>query len=134
MRHGVSCRKFSRPTAHRVSMLANMAVSLVRHERIVTTVAKAKDLRPFVERLVTIARRLAEKDPVRGRRLLLSRLGGNLEAVNKMLGVLAKRYARRPGGYTRILKDGFRSGDCAPVAIMEFVDRKEEEPKKAVEG
>ncbi|ASI47820.1 MAG: 50S ribosomal protein L17 [Anaplasma ovis] len=134
MRHGVNCRKFSRPTAHRLSMLANLAVSLIRHERIVTTVAKAKDLRPFVERLVTIARRLAKQDPVRGRRLLLSRMGGDLDAVNKLLDVLAKRYARRPGGYTRILKNGFRAGDCAPVAIMEFVDRKEGEPKKAVEG
>ncbi|MCU7611936.1 50S ribosomal protein L17 [Anaplasma capra] len=132
MRHGVSCRKFSRPTAHRMSMLANLAVSLVRHERIVTTVAKAKDLRPFVERLVTIARKYAGKDSVlHGRRLLLSRMCGDLEAVSKLLDVLAKRYERTPGGYTRILKHGFRKGDCAPVAIMEFVGREE---TKVVKG
>ncbi|MGN7678512.1 MAG: 50S ribosomal protein L17 [Anaplasma sp.] len=122
MRHGVSCRKFSRPTAHRLSMLVNLAASLIRHERIVTTVAKAKDLRPFVERLVTIAKKYGDSS-VHGRRLLLARMSEDAEVVGKLLTVLAKRYEHRPGGYTRILKNGFRKGDCAPVAIMEFVDR-----------
>ena len=131
MRHGVSCRKFSRPTAHRVAMMSNLAVSLVKSEKIVTTVAKAKDLRSVVERLITIAKRYSQKDPVCGRRLLLSRIG-DLSVANKLLGVLAKRYHSRNGGYTRVIKNGYRKGDCAPVAIIELVDK--DKGLKAIDG
>lgn len=131
MRHGVSCRKFSRPTAHRIAMMSNLAVSLVKSEKIVTTVAKAKDLRSVVERLITIAKRYSQKDPVCGRRLLLSRIG-DLSVANKLLGVLAKRYHSRNGGYTRVIKNGYRKGDCAPVAIIELVDK--DKGLKAVDG
>lgn len=131
MRHGVSNRKFSRPTAHRVAMLSNLAVSLIKGERIVTTLAKAKDLRSVVERLITIAKRYSQKDPVCGRRLLLSRVG-DLGVANKLLGVLAKRYHNRHGGYTRVIKNGYRKGDCAPIAIIELVDK--DKGLKAVDG
>ena len=131
MRHGVSYRKFSRPTAHRVAMMSNLAISLIKSERIVTTVAKAKDLRSVVERLITIAKRYSQKDPVCGRRLLISRIG-DLGVANKLLGVLAKRYQSRNGGYTRVMKNGYRKGDCAPVAIIELVDK--DKGLKAVDG
>ncbi|QJC27372.1 50S ribosomal protein L17 [Anaplasma platys] len=131
MRHGVSYRKFSRPTAHRVAMMSNLAISLIKSERIVTTVAKAKDLRSVVERLITIAKRYSQKDPVCGRRLLISRIG-DLGVANKLLGVLAKRYQSRNGGYTRVIKNGYRKGDCAPVAIIELVDK--DKGLKAVDG
>lgn len=126
MRHGVSYRKFSRPTAYRMAMMMNLAVSLVTSERIVTTLPKAKDLRSIVEGLITIAKRYSQKDPVCGRRLLLSRTSGNSSVTNKLLGVLARRYKNRNGGYTRIMKNGFRKGDCAPVAIIELVDREKD--------
>ncbi|MFV9838530.1 MAG: 50S ribosomal protein L17 [Aaplasma endosymbiont of Hyalomma asiaticum] len=123
MRHGVSCRKYSRPTAHRMAMMSNLAVSLITSERIVTTLAKAKDLRSVVEKLITIAKRYQQKDPVSGSRLLLSRLRGNQIVVRKLMAILAKRYKDRNGGYTRVIKHGFRKGDCAPVAIIELVDK-----------
>ena len=123
MRHGVSCRKYSRPTAHRMAMMSNLAVSLITSERIVTTLAKAKDLRSVVEKLITIAKRYSQKDPVFGNRLLSSRLRGNQVVVRKLLAVLAKRYKDRNGGYTRVIKHGFRKGDCAPIAIIELVDK-----------
>lgn len=123
MRHGLSCRKYSRPTAHRMAMMSNLAVSLIMSERIVTTLAKAKDLRSIVEKLITIAKRYSRKDPVCGKRLLLSRLRGNQGVSSKLLSVLAKRYQDRSGGYTRVIKSGFRKGDCAPIAIIELVDK-----------
>jgi large subunit ribosomal protein L17 len=100
-------------------MLANLAISLVEHEQIVTTLPKAKDLRPIVEKLVTIAK----KGGLAARRQLASELQNNEIAAKKLFDVLAPRYQARAGGYTRVLKAGFRHGDSAPVAVIEFVDR-----------
>ncbi len=119
MRHRNSGRKFGRTSSHRTAMFRNMASSLIQHEVITTTVAKAKDLRGVIERLVT----LAKQDSVARRRLAFARLGGDREAVTKLFNEVAKRYDGRPGGYTRVLKCGFRPGDSAPMAIIEFVDR-----------
>lgn len=118
MRHGISGRKFSRPSAHRQAMFANLAKSLIQFEQIKTTVPKAKDLRPIVEKLVT----LGKKNTLHARRQLISKLGSN-ETASKLLDVLAKRYADRAGGYLRIIKAGYRYGDNAPMAYIEFIDR-----------
>lgn len=119
MRHGISGRKFNRHGRHRNALLVNLAVSLIEHEQISTTLAKAKDLRPYVERMVTRAR----DKSLHSRRVLLSQLRNNENAVNKLIGELAPRYQSRAGGYTRVLKAGFRAGDNAPRAFIEFVDR-----------
>jgi large subunit ribosomal protein L17 len=116
MRHGISGRKFNRTSAHRQALLRNLAISLITHEKIHTTLAKAKDLRPYVERLVTRGR----DNSLQTRRLLLSRLG-NEAAVNKLLTDLSPRFKDRNGGYTRVLKAGFRAGDNAPAALISFV-------------
>ena len=121
MRHGKSGRKLNRTASHRKAMFMNMAQALVKHEQIVTTLPKAKDLRPIVEKLIT----LGKKGGLANRRLAISRLQ-NEELVNKIFGELAERYADRPGGYIRVLKAGFRYGDNAPRAVIEFVDRNEE--------
>ena len=118
MRHGVSGRKLNRTSSHRKAMFANMAVALLKHEQIKTTLPKAKDLRPIVEKLVTLGKR----GGLHARRQLISHLQNEVLA-NKLLTVLADRYKGRPGGYTRVLKAGFRYGDAAPMAIIEFVDR-----------
>ena len=118
MRHGFKGRRFARSVSHRKSMFANLAVSLLEHEQIVTTLPKAKDLRPIVEKLVTLGKR----GGLHARRQLISHLQ-NEQLANKLLTVLADRYKGRPGGYTRVLKAGFRYGDAAPMAIIEFVDR-----------
>ncbi|MEZ5839079.1 MAG: 50S ribosomal protein L17 [Hyphomicrobiales bacterium] len=118
MRHGNRGRKLNRTWSHRKAMFANMAASLIRHEQIVTTLPKAKDLRPIVEKLVTLAKR----GDLHARRTVASRLGDEAMA-KKLFEVLAARYADRPGGYTRVLKAGFRFGDNAPMAVIEFVDR-----------
>jgi large subunit ribosomal protein L17 len=118
MRHGIKGRKFSRRSEHRKSMFKNLAKSLIKHEQIVTTLPKAKDLRPIVEKMIT----LGKKGDLSARRLLISKLGDNAE-VRKVFSTLAKRYETRPGGYLRIMKKGFRQGDCAPMAVIEFVDR-----------
>ena len=118
MRHRLKGRKLNRTSSHRKAMLANMAVSLVMNEQIKTTLPKAKEIRPYVEKLVTIAR----SADLASRRQLLSCIKDH-EAVEKLIAVLGKRYAGRPGGYTRIIKAGFRFGDVAPVAYVEFVDR-----------
>ncbi len=118
MRHGISGRKFNRPSAHRKSMFANLAKSLIQYEQIKTTVPKAKDLRPIVEKLVT----LGKINTLHARRQLIAKLGNN-ETATKLLDVLAKRYAKRPGGYLRIIKAGYRYGDNAPMAYIEFIDR-----------
>lgn len=118
MRHGISGRKFNRPTAHRKSMFANLAKSLVQYEQIKTTLPKAKDLRPIVEKLVTLGKR----NTLHARRQLIAKLGDK-EIAAKLLDVLAKRYETRQGGYIRIMKAGYRYGDNAPMAIIEFVDR-----------
>jgi large subunit ribosomal protein L17 len=119
MRHGNAGRKFNRTQSHRKAMLANLASSLVEHEQIVTTLPKAKDLRPIVEKLVT----LAKKGGLAARRQAAAELQNNEAAAKKLFDILGPRYAARAGGYTRVLKAGFRHGDSAPVAVIEFVDR-----------
>ena len=118
MRHGNSGRKLNRTASHRKAMFANMAASLIEHEQIVTTLPKAKELRPIVEKLVTLGKR----GGLHARRLALSEIR-NQEAVRKLFDTLGPRFAQRPGGYTRIVKAGFRHGDNAAVAVIEFVDR-----------
>lgn len=118
MRHGISKRKFNRPTAHRVSMFKTMACSLIEHERIKTTLPKAKDLRPIIEKLVTVAK----PNTLHARKIVLSKLHNNVRSMKKLCDDIAQRCKNRNGGYTRILKAGFRYGDVAPMAIIEFVD------------
>ena len=118
MRHGFAGRRFNRSASHRKSMLANLAASLIKHEQIVTTLPKAKDLRPVVEKLVT----LGKKGDLAARRQAIAQIGDEAQ-VKKLFDVLAKRYAERNGGYTRVLKAGFRHGDSAPRAVIEFVER-----------
>jgi large subunit ribosomal protein L17 len=118
MRHRYSGRKLSRTGAHRRAMFRNMTASLVEHELIKTTLPKAKELRRFAEPLIT----LAKQDSVANRRLAFSRLRDKA-AVGKLFGELGPRYETRPGGYIRILKCGLRSGDAAPMAYVELVDR-----------
>jgi large subunit ribosomal protein L17 len=125
MRHGNAHRKLGRTTAHRTAMFANMAASLIKHEQIVTTLPKAKELRPFVEKLVTLAKR----GDLHARRIAISRVRDN-DQVGKLFGTLGPRYKARPGGYIRVLKAGFRYGDNAPLAVIEFVDRDENEKGK----
>jgi large subunit ribosomal protein L17 len=114
----MSGRKLNRTKAHRKALFMNLAQALVKHEQIKTTLPKAKDLRPIVEKLVTLGKR----GGLHARRQLISHLQNEVLA-NKLLTVLADRYKGRPGGYTRVLKAGFRYGDAAPMAIIEFVDR-----------
>ena len=121
MRHGNGLRKLNRTSSHRLAMLRNMANSLIEHEAIKTTVPKAKELRRVVEPLIT----LAKVPTVANKRLAFDRLR-NRDNVVKLFNVLGPRFAKRPGGYTRILKMGFRVGDNAPMAYMELVERTEE--------
>ena len=123
MRHGNGLRKLNRTSEHRAAMLRNMSVSLLRHEAIKTTVPKAKELRRVVEPLIT----LAKEPTVANKRLAFDRLR-NRDNVVKLFNVLGPRFAKRPGGYTRILKMGFRVGDNAPMAYMELVERSEDAP------
>jgi large subunit ribosomal protein L17 len=118
MRHKVGHRKLQRPTAHRNAMLRNMAASLIKHEQIKTTLPKARELRPYVEKLIT----LAKKGGLSNRRLAMSRLMDDTQLV-KLFDELATRYAGREGGYTRVIKAGFRGSDAAPMGIIELVDR-----------
>jgi len=120
MRHGVGHKKLNRTASHRQAMFANMAAALIKHEQIVTTLPKAKALRPIVERLVTLAKR----GDLAARRLVLSRMRDQTQTM-KLFETLAPRYKTRAGGYTRVLKAGFRHGDSAPIAVIEFVDRDE---------
>ena len=118
MRHGIAHRKLGRTTSHRTAMFANMAASLIKHEQIVTTLPKAKELRPFVEKLVTLAKR----GDLHARRIAISRVR-DVDQVGKLFAAIGPRYAERNGGYLRVLKAGFRHGDNAPMAVIEFVDR-----------
>ena len=118
MRHGMQGRKLNRTSSHRKAMFANMAVSLLTHEQIKTTLPKAKDLRPYVEKLITLGKR----GDLHARRQAISILRDD-KVVAKLFGEIADRYKERSGGYTRVLKAGFRYGDMAPMAIIEFVDR-----------
>ncbi len=120
MRHGNQGRKFNRTASHRKAMWGNMTAALIKHEQIKTTLPKAKDLRPVIEKLVTLSRR--GKTDLHARRLALAQIKDAAQ-VTKLFDVLATRYADRKGGYTRVLKAGFRFGDNAPMAIIEFVDR-----------
>lgn len=118
MRHGMSGRKLNRTSSHRKALLMNLANSLIKHEQIKTTLPKAKELRPYVEKLIT----LGKKGELSNRKQAISVLH-DLEAVNKLFSDIAKRYENRNGGYIRIVKFGFRNGDAAPMAIIELVDR-----------
>lgn len=118
MRHAKAGRKLNRTSAHRKAMLANLAVALIKHEQIVTTLPKAKELRPYVEKLVTLGKR----GDLHARRQASAKLPEETW-VKKLFETLAPRYADRSGGYTRVLKAGFRYGDNAPLAVIEFVDR-----------
>lgn len=118
MRHGKVHRKLGKKPAHRKAMFANMSASLIKHEQIMTTLPKAKELRPVVEKLVT----LAKKGDLHARRQAISQVR-DVDMVKKLFDVLGPRYKERNGGYTRVLKAGFRYGDNAPLAVIEFVDR-----------
>ena len=135
MRHGAAYRKLGRTASHRTAMFANMAASLIKHGQITTTLPKAKELRPFVEKLVT----LGKKGDLHARRQAISQVR-DVTQVGKLFDTLAPRYAERNGGYIRIMKAGFRHGDNAPMAVIEFVDRdvdakgKDSGPVQAFEG
>ena len=118
MRHKLSHRKLNRTSSHRKAMFANMSSALIKHEQIRTTLAKAKELRPIVEKLIT----LGKKGSLHARRHAISRLAPDAY-IDKLFGEVAKRYENRNGGYTRIIKDGNRYGDSAPMAYIELVDR-----------
>ena len=118
MRHGAAYRKLGRTVSHRQAMFANMAASLIKHEQITTTLPKAKELRPFVEKLVTLAKR----GDLHARRQAISHVR-DVTQVGKLFDTIGTRYASREGGYIRIMKAGFRHGDNAPMAVIEFVDR-----------
>jgi large subunit ribosomal protein L17 len=118
MRHRVAGRKLQRTSSHRAALFRNMAAALIKHEQITTTTAKAKELRPYVEKLIT----LAKKGGLSNRRLAHARLMDDTQLV-KLFDVIAPRYAERNGGYTRVIKAGIRANDAAPIAIIEFVDR-----------
>ena len=118
MRHRISGRKLNRSSAHRKALFKNLAAALIKHEQITTTLPKAKDLRPVIEKMITIGK----KGTLHAKRQLISRLPKKAD-FNKVINILAYRYKERKGGYTRIIKKGFRYGDSAPMAIIEFVDR-----------
>jgi large subunit ribosomal protein L17 len=118
MRHRVGGRKLQRTSSHRAALFRNMAAALIKHEQITTTTAKAKELRPYVEKLIT----LAKKGGLSNRRLAHARLLDETQ-LRKLFDVLAPRYASREGGYTRVIKAGIRASDAAPIAIIELVDR-----------
>ena len=118
MRHGNAHRKLNRKAEHRRAMFANMAAALIKHEQIITTLPKAKDLRPIVEKLITLGKR----GGLHARRQAIAELR-DLAMVKKLFEVIGPRYKDRNGGYTRVLKAGFRYGDSAPVGVIEFVDR-----------
>ena len=118
MRHRVGGRKLQRTSSHRAALFRNMAAALIKHEQITTTLAKARELRPYVEKLIT----LAKKGGLSNRRLAHTRLMDDTQLV-KLFDVIAPRYAERNGGYTRVIKAGIRASDASPIAIIEFVDR-----------
>src|ERR1700752_1177411 len=118
MRHGIAHRKFNRRSNQRTALFQHLASALIKHEQIITTLPKAKDLRPIVEKLVTLAKR----GDLHARRQAIAQMR-DIGMVKKLFEVLGPRYKDRDGGYTRVLKAGFRYGDSAPVAVIEFVDR-----------
>ena len=126
MRHKYSGRKLNRTSSHRTAMFKNMMASLIEHEEIKTTLPKAKELRKFLERLITISK----VDTVAKRRVVFSRIRSK-DAVTKLFSEIGPRFKNRPGGYLRILKCGFRPGDKAPMAIIQLVDRKEQDTEES---
>ena len=136
MRHRLAGRHLNRNSTHRIALFRNLSRALITHERITTTVAKAKSLRPFVEKLITVAKRGVKANEPKGRTLAAKRQVGrdiqNDDVLTKLFGDLAPRFMERPGGYTRILKLGFRRGDGAETAMVELVGS-EFDPKKAAE-
>lgn len=126
MRHGFAHRKLNRTHQHRKAMFANMAASLITHEQITTTLPKAKELKPIVDKLIT----LAKKGDLASRRRAIAKIRDE-DAVQKLFAVMGERYKDRQGGYTRVLKAGFRFGDNAPIAVIELVDRDVEAKGKA---
>lgn len=126
MKHRIKQRKLNRSSSHRKAMLANMAASLVKHEQIVTTLPKAKEIKPYIEKLITLGKQANDKPAtaLAKRRQAISKMRDEA-MVAKIFDVLAERYESRPGGYTRVLKAGFRYGDAAPMAVIELVDRDE---------
>mgnify|MGYP003111336289 FL=1 len=121
MRHGLSQRKLSRKSGHRTALFRNMSAALIKHEQILTTLPKAKELRPYVEKLITLGKR----GGLSNRRLAMGRLQDETQ-LKKLFDVLAERYSDRDGGYVRIVKAGYRASDSAQLAIIEFVDRDED--------
>jgi large subunit ribosomal protein L17 len=121
MRHGNAHRKLNRTAEHRKAMFANMCAALIKHEQIITTLPKAKDLRPIVEKLITLGKR----SDLHARRQAVAQMR-DVDMVKKLFDVMGPRYKDRHGGYTRIIKAGFRYGDSAPIAVIEFVDRDED--------
>lgn len=124
MRHGIKHRKLGTDSSHRKAMLASLAAALIKHEQIKTTLPKAKELKPYVEKLITLAKKSLDKPETalanRRRAIAIMR---DKDQVKKLFDVLGERYESRQGGYTRVLKAGFRYGDCAPMAVIELVDR-----------
>lgn len=119
MRHGHVARKLNKRASHRKAMMRNMAASLLKHEQIMTTLPKAKELRPYVEHIITLGKR----ESLHARRLVLTQIGGDTSVAAKLFETLGPRYRNRRGGYTRVLKAGFRYSDAAPMAVIELVDR-----------
>lgn len=118
MRHKIAGRKLQRKTGHRKALFRNMSAALIKHEQILTTQAKAKELRPYIEKLITLAKR----GGLSNRRLAMSKLGDETQ-LKKLFDILAERYSDRDGGYTRVIKAGYRGSDAAAMAVIEFVDR-----------
>ena len=129
MRHGNAHRKLNRTAEHRKAMFANMAAALIKHEQIITTLPKAKDLRPVIEKLISLGR----IDSVHTRRLAMSQIRDH-DMVKKLFTVLGPRYTTRPGGYCRIMKAGFRKGDNAPMALVSLLDRPDLSAAAPAEG
>ena len=121
MKHRIKGKKLNRTSSHRKALLKNMSQALIKHEQIVTTLVKAKTLKPYFDKLITIGK----KGDLSARRQAISKVG-DLKLVEKLFSILAKRYETRNGGYSRVLKAGFRYGDAAPMAVIELVDRDEE--------
>ena len=121
MKHRIKGKKLNRTSSHRKALLKNMSQALIKHEQIVTTLVKAKTLKPYFDKLITIGK----KGNLSARRQAISKVG-DLKLVEKLFSILAKRYVTRNGGYSRVLKAGFRYGDAAPMAVIELVDRDEE--------
>ena len=130
MRHRMSGRKLNRTSSHRKALFGNMAAALIKHEQITTTLPKAKEMRSIVDRLITLGKR----GDLHARRIAVARLHGDKKLADKLFTTLADRYRDRPGGYTRVIKAGFRYGDSAPMAVIELVDRDRDPDAKGLDS